>query len=60
MIINKKYVRENYPKGYKYLFSYHILNRSVPKSSLYLGAGHNKRDKNEKNKYRTRTNYKQK
>jgi len=26
MIINKKYVRENYPKGYKYLFSYHILN----------------------------------
>jgi len=27
MIINKKYVRENYPKGYKYLFSYHILNR---------------------------------
>jgi len=27
MIINKKSVRENYPKGYKYLFSYHILNR---------------------------------
>jgi hypothetical protein len=25
MIINKKYVRENYPKGYKYLFSYQIL-----------------------------------
>ena len=44
MIINKKIYNERVER-HKYLFSYHILNRSVPKSSLYLGAGHNKRDK---------------
>jgi len=26
MIINKKYVRENYPKGYKYLYFISYLN----------------------------------
>jgi len=57
MIINKKIYNERVER-HKYLFSYHILNRSVPKLFSLLGAGHNKRDKNEKNKYRTRTNYK--
>ena len=32
---------------HKYLFSYHILNRSVPKSSLYLGLVITREKKNE-------------
>jgi len=48
MIINKKYVRENYPKGYKYLFSYHILNR-VGLASLSSPAP-NREIKNENKK----------
>jgi hypothetical protein len=47
MIINKKYVRENYPKGYKYLFSYH--NTSADSEfSLYFGSATNREIENEK------------
>jgi len=51
MIINKKYVRENYPKGYKYLF--HIDTSADSEFSLYFGSAITERKRNEKNKMST-------
>ena len=53
MIINKKYVRENYPKGYKYLF--HINNNTSAdlNTSLLFGSAITERKRNEKNKMST-------